>query len=212
MSVEAVSEPITVVVAEDHPAVLSAVTDLLAEGGIRVVGQARDGREALSLIERRRPRVAIVDVRMPHLGGIELAREAAAASPGTAIVFYTGYGDMALLDEALDAGVRGFILKEGPLSDLVRSVEQVARGGIYVDPVLGSALVSARMRRDDQTLSEREREVLTLLAEGLSNEEIGRRLFLAPDTVRNHIHKAMQKLEADTRTQAVAEAIRQRLI
>jgi Response regulator containing a CheY-like receiver domain and an HTH DNA-binding domain len=133
------------------------------------------------------------------------------AAPNTSIIFYTAYGDRALLSEALDVGVRGFVLKEAPLPDLVRAVERVAAGDAYVDPVLAGVLVSAQSEKIP-TLTQREREVLRLLADGHSNEEIGKRLFISPETVRTHVRKAMAKLEADTRTQAVAIALRQSLI
>src|SRR6266567_241783 len=100
---------VTCVVADDHPAVLEAVAEFLAEGGLEVVARARDGEEALEKIEQWRPQVALVDVRMPKLGGIELARRANRSAPETGIVLYTGYGDRAQLTEALDAGVRGFV-------------------------------------------------------------------------------------------------------
>jgi DNA-binding NarL/FixJ family response regulator len=128
------------------------------------------------------------------------------------LLLYTGYGDRALLAEALDAGVRGFVLKEAPLEDLVRAVDIVAGGGTYVDPVLAGALVNAKLTSALPELTQREREVLRALADGLSNEEIGRRLFISPETVRTHVRKAMAKLDADTRTQAVATALRQSLI
>lgn len=191
---------------------LAAVADILAANGVQVVGRASDGQEALALIEAKRPRVALVDVRMPRLSGIDLAKQAATISPETAVVFYTAYGDRALLSEALDVGARGFVLKEAPLADLVRAVERVAAGEAYVDPVLAGILVSAHTTDKLPSLTQREREVLRLLADGLSNEEIGRKLFISPETVRTHVRKAMAKLEADTRTQAVATALRQSLI
>ena len=128
--------PITCVVADDHPAVLEAVAEFLVQGGIEVIARARDGEEALERIEQRKPQVALVDVRMPKLGGIELTRRAQRSTPDTSILLYTGYGDRALLTEALDAGVRGFVLKEAPMDDLLRAVQSVASGGTYVDPVL----------------------------------------------------------------------------
>jgi DNA-binding NarL/FixJ family response regulator len=191
---------------------LTAVADILAAHGVDVVGRAADGEDALAQIEARKPRIALVDVRMPRLSGIELAKRAAASSPDTAIVFYTAYGDRALLSEALDVGARGFVLKEAPLADLVRAVERVAAGEAYVDPVLAGVLVSSHAADQLPSLTQREREVLRLLADGLSNEEIGKRLFISPETVRTHVRKAMAKLEADTRTQAVAIALRQSLI
>jgi DNA-binding NarL/FixJ family response regulator len=149
---------------------------------------------------------------MPKLGGIELSRRAQRSAPDTSILLYTGYGDRALLTEALDAGVRGFVLKEAPLGDLVRAVETVADGGVYVDPVLAGVFATASTTDKLPALTQREREVLRLLADGLSNEEIGKRLFISAETVRTHVRKAMDKLDADTRTQAVARALRNQLI
>ena len=198
-------------VADDHPAVLRSVCDVLIDAGVDVVGRASNGEEAATKIEATRPTVAVVDVRMPRLTGIEVAAQISRTTPETAVILYTAYGDRALLSEALDAGVRGFVLKEAPLQDLTRAVDMVAGGAVYVDPVLAGVLASAESERLPQ-LTKREREVLRLLADGLTNEEIGKRLFLSPETVRTHVQKAMRRLEADTRTQAVAVALRQSLI
>jgi DNA-binding NarL/FixJ family response regulator len=204
--------PVTCVVADDHPAVLEAVAEFLVQEGIEVVARARDGEEALERIEQRKPQVALVDVRMPKLGGIELARRAQRSAPDTAILLYTGYGDRALLTEALDVGVRGFVLKEAPMDDLLRAVQSVAAGATYVDPVLAGTLAALSVGPQLPQLTQREREVLRLLADGLANEEIGKRLFISAETVRTHVRKAMNKLDADTRTQAVARALRDHLI
>jgi DNA-binding NarL/FixJ family response regulator len=209
---EHASEAITVIIADDHPALLAAATAILTERGINVTGTASNGEEALAKIETRKPRVALLDVRMPRLGGIQVAEQAQRSTPETAVVLYTGYGDSALLSEALDAGVRGFVVKDAPLGDLVRAIESVAAGGTYVDPVLGGALVQAEINNPLPELTQREREVLRLLANGLANEAIGKELFISPETVRTHVQKAMAKLEAGTRTQAVAMALRQSLI
>jgi DNA-binding NarL/FixJ family response regulator len=203
---------VTCVVADDHPAVLEAVAEFLAQAGIEVVARAHDGAEALERIEQRKPQVALVDVRMPKLGGIELTRQAQRSAPETAILLYTGYGDRALLTEALDAGVRGFVLKEAPMDDLLRAVQSVAGGSTYVDPVLAGTLAAFSIGNEMPQLTQRERDVLRLLADGLSNEEIGKRLYISAETVRTHIRKAMDKLDADTRTQAVARALRDQLI
>ena len=204
--------PITCVVADDHPAVLEAVAEFLVQGGIEVVARARDGEEALEKIDQRKPRVALVDVRMPKVGGIELTRRAQRSAPETSILLYTGYGDRALLTEALDAGVRGFVLKEAPMDDLLRAIQSVATGGTYVDPVLAGTLAASSIGNKLPELTQRERDVLRLLADGLANEEIGKRLFISAETVRTHVRKAMDKLDADTRTQAVARALRDHLI
>jgi DNA-binding NarL/FixJ family response regulator len=156
--------------------------------------------------------VAVIDLRMPRISGIEATRRLARSAPDTAVVLYTAYGDRALLTEAIDAGARGFVLKEAPLADLVRAVQLIADGGSYVDPVLAGALATADAAAHLPALTQRERDVLRLLADGLTNEEIGAQLFISPETVRTHIRKAMAKLEADTRTQAVATALRQSLI
>ena len=206
------SDPITCLVADDHPAVVEAVADVLTEHGILVAGKARDGEDALERIEALKPDVALLDVRMPRLDGIEVARQAARSTPDTAVILYTAFGDRALLIEALDAGARGFVLKEAPLAEVVRAVELVAAGKTYVDPVLAGVLSGGAASEKLVNLTQREREVLRLLADGLANEEIGKRLFISAETVRTHIRKAMAKLDADTRTEAVATALRQSLI
>ena len=202
----------TIVVADDHPAMLAAVSEMLDRHGFDVVGRAADGQQAVALIEATKPKVALVDMRMPRFSGIEVAIQAASVSPETSIIFYTAFGDRALLSEALDVGARGFVLKEAPLSDLVRAVERGVAGEAYVDPVLAGFLVSGDLADRLPALTQREREVLRLLADGLANEEIGKRLHISAETVRTHVRKAMTKLEANTRTQAVAMALRQSII
>jgi DNA-binding NarL/FixJ family response regulator len=211
---DARNEPgrITCLVADDHPAMVEAICDTLADEGIEIIGRAVDGEEALAKIETRKPDVAVIDLRMPRVGGIEATRQIALAAPETAVILYTAYGDRALLTEAIDAGARGFVLKEAPLADLVRAVRIVADGGTYVDPVLAGSLATAEATAKIPALTQRERDVLRLLADGHSNEEIGKQLFISPETVRTHVRKAMGKLDADTRTQAVATALRQSLI
>ncbi|HVM69454.1 MAG TPA: response regulator transcription factor [Gaiellaceae bacterium] len=204
--------PTSCLVADDHPAVVEAVADVLAEHGVEIAGRARDGHEAAQKIEATQPKVALLDLRMPGLSGIEVARRVARSSPDTAVILYTAFGDRALLTEAMDAGARGFVLKEAPLAEVVRAVELVASGRTYVDPVLAGVLSSSAATDKMSKLTQRERDVLRLLADGMSNEEIGKTLFISPETVRTHVRKAMAKLDADTRTQAVATALRQSLI
>ncbi len=210
------STQLTCLVADDHPAMVEAICAVLEDHDIEVTGRARDGEEAYAKIDTRRPAVALVDVRMPVLSGLELVRRGVRARLDTQFILYTGYGDRALLTEALDAGARGFLLKEAPLADLVRAVEIVARGGTYVDPVLAGVFATSTGNGNGAggapQLTQREREVLRLLSDGFANEEIGRELFISPETVRTHIRKAMGKLGAETRTQAVAKALRLSLI
>jgi two-component system, NarL family, response regulator LiaR len=203
---------ITCVVADDHPALVKGVSLLLGAEGIEVVATANHGEEALRLIELHAPSVAVLDLIMPGLGGIEIARLAGRSAPATATILYTGHAERELLVEALDAGARGFVLKEAPLSDLVRAVVLAAGGQIYVDPVLAPTLVRGSATRPTPGLSARERDILRLLADGKSNDEIAATLYIAADTVRTYIRRAMTKLDADTRTQAVAIAVRESLI
>jgi DNA-binding NarL/FixJ family response regulator len=197
-----------IVVADDHPAMLGAVAGVLELHGFDVVARVADGRAAVAAIAAEQPDVALLDLRMPRLTGIEVAR----AAPGTPVVLYTGFGDRALLAEAFAAGVRGFVLKEAPVHDLVRAIQRVVGGSTYVDPVLAGLVLGAATESDLPALTEREREVLTLLADGLANDAVGARLGISAETVRTHLRKAMAKLDADTRTQAVATALRQSLI
>jgi DNA-binding NarL/FixJ family response regulator len=203
---------VSCLVADDHPAMVEAVCAVLEDHDIVVAGRARDGAEAYGKLEKRQPTVALVDVRMPGLSGLDLVRRAAKAKLPTRIILYTGYGDRALLTEAIDAGASGFLMKEAPLVDLVRAIEIVAGGGTYVDPVLAGVFAVSQANGNTPELTQREREVLRLLADGFANEEIGRQLFISPETVRTHIRKAMTKLDAETRTQAVAKALRLSLI
>lgn len=201
------------VVADDHPAIVDSVGRYLdSEDDVEVVGTANDGRTALQRIEELAPDVAILDIRMPEPGGVEIARHLTAAGKGPAVILYTAYAERALVIEAIDAGAQGFVLKESPLVDLVRAVRLVADGRTYVDPVLAGVLAGPDAADRIPGITKREREVLRLLADGMRNEQIARELSISPLTVRTHIEKAMEKLEADTRTEAVANALRMSLI
>ena len=201
------------VVADDHTAVLDAVSRVLRDADdVELVGTAGDGESAARLIENTKPDVAILDVRMPKRSGIELARELSESQSPVKVILYTGDADRARLLEALDAGARGFLLKEAPLDDLLRAIEIVLRGGTYVDPGLNSTLIGAEATSRLPLLTQREREILRLLADGMRDVDVAKRLFLSPHTVRTHVRNAMEKLDADTRTQAVATALRQSLI
>jgi DNA-binding NarL/FixJ family response regulator len=208
-----VTRRIRCVIADDHPAIVDAVCIFLeSEDDIEVVGRAGNGAQALELIERRVPDVAVLDVRMPVLDGIEATRQLVAAGSRVGVILYTGYPERSLLLEALDAGARGFLGKEAPLTDLVRGITIVASGRPYVDPALTGVLIGSHATERLPALSKREREVLRLLADGLRNEQVAVSLSISPLTVRSHVRKAMEKLDADTRTQAVATALRESLI
>jgi two-component system, NarL family, response regulator LiaR len=204
--------PISCFLADDHPPVLRFLGAFLAANGFLVAGSTRNGDAALAQILELKPQVATLDAHMPGLAGAEIARELTRLGSPTHVILYTGYGEQLLLLEALDAGARGFVRKEAPLEDLLEAVRRVAGGAGYVDAMLGGALFERGGSGPAGALSARQRDVLRLLAEGLSNEEIGARLQIGAETVRTHVRKAMEKLEAATRTQAVATAIRRSLI
>ena len=195
-----------VLVADDHPALVAAVASYLDANELEVVGPAPDGDAAVRLAEEHQPELALVDWRMPRRSGAELVRAIVDASPDTQVVVYTADGDQELARDALDAGAASVVLKEAPLPDLLRAIEATLNGRSYLDPAL------RRTAKHRTALTQRELEVLALLADGLRHEEIGARLWIGPETVRTHLRKASERLGATTRTQAVATAFRMGLI
>ena len=193
-------------VADDHPALTSAVSAYLSHHGFEIVGPVSDGRRALALATEEQPELALVDFRMPRLSGTELVVQLREASPETRIVVYTPDADEQIANDVLAAGASALVLKEAPLADLVRALESTLAGGSYLDPAL------TRIAAPASKLTRRELDVLELLAEGLPHEEIGRRLGISSETVRTHLRKASDRLGASTRTQAVATALRLGLI
>ncbi|HET6171006.1 MAG TPA: response regulator transcription factor [Gaiellales bacterium] len=210
-SPRAAGDPIACLVADDHPVIMQAICDLLDTDGFQLVARARDGNSALAMIEAQRPAVALLDLRMPGLSGIEVARQATRSTPETAIILYTAHGQMTLVKEALAAGARGFVLKGAPLPDITRAIEMVAAGGVYIDPALVAGL-QHNEPAPKPTLTRREHEVLELLADGVSYEDMAQRLTISPETVRTHMRKAIEKLGARTRPHALAIALRESLI
>ena len=209
MSVPHAEESVTVVIVEDHVALRRGLELLLRDTDCRVVGTADDAETALSLVDRRRPDVAVVDITLPGRNGIELTRDLLAQNPGLGVLLYTGVDDQEILSEALDCGARGFALKAGAPEELLGAIRAVAAGESYVDRRLRPLLLGRLTTERIGVLSPREREVLDLLAQGLTGEEVATRLTLSPETVRTHVRNAMDKLEAHTRVHAVAIALRQ---
>ncbi len=207
------SEPseITVLIADDHEVVREGLRlSLLRSPRIRVVGEAPDGETAVALTERRRPDVVIMDLRMPQMDGIEATEEILRRMPGTRVLVFTAYSERALLARGLESGARGYVLKEAPHDTLLRAIEKVAADETFVDPALIPSLATGRDGRD--ILTAREREILQLLADGNSNADVAGRLFISQETVKSHVRHILAKLEAETRTQAVAIALREAMI
>lgn len=201
--------PTRCLLADDHPALLVAVGELLRRNGYEVVGPAADGLRTVAAVAAERPEVALVDYRMPRLSGPQLIARVVEVCPETAVVVYTAEADDGLVAEALGAGARAIVLKEAPLPDLIRALEAALAGRTYLDPALAAGVLGGEA---GPVLRPRELDVLRLLAEGLSHESIGDRLEISTETVRSHLRKASTRLGAATRTQAVATALRLGLI
>ena len=199
---------LTCVIADDHPAVLDAASRYVDASGITASAAVANGDAALAAVQEHRPAVAVVDLTLPGLSGTELIAAIHRESPETAVVVYTGDQRAGTLNDALDAGATAYVLKDAPMAELVRAIKMASTGARYVDSGLAGALIAGPA----VNLSERERQVLRLVGEGMSNEEIGATLFVSPETVRAHLAKASRKLGARTRTQAVVTALRLSLI
>jgi DNA-binding NarL/FixJ family response regulator len=201
---------ITCLIADDHEVVREGLRLSLSRAPhIRVVGEATDGASAVALAERRRPNVVIMDIRMPGQDGLEAAKEIADKLPDTNVLLFTAYDERSLLTRGLEAGAKGYLLKESPNQTLVRAIEKVSDGDGYIDPALMPAFLS---RDREDVLTAREREILGLLADGLSNADVAAKLFISQETVKSHVRHILAKLEADTRTHAVAIALRDSII
>ncbi len=189
---------IRIVIAEDQGMVLGALASLLdLEADLEVVGQARDGEEALALVLRLRPDVIVSDIEMPKLTGLELAARLRAAAPSTRVVIVTTFARAGYLRRAMEAGVRGYLLKDQPSEQLTDAVRRVAAGERVVASTLADATWS-----DPDPLSDRERAVLRLAEEGRTNKDIAEALGLSAGTVRNYLSEAAQKLGAENRIEA----------
>jgi DNA-binding NarL/FixJ family response regulator len=198
----------TLVVIEDHPAIGQGIKLLLERNGFEVLGLVGSAAAGYDLVGSAKPDVALIDIGLPGESGVELARRLLRRDAELGIVFFTGVEDAVQLRDALDSGARGFVRKAAEPETIVAAVGAVAAGGSYVDRDARAQLLHHDTTATIRVLSVREREVLDLLAQGLTGEEVAARLFLSPETVRTHIRNAMRKLQADTRVHAVALALR----
>jgi DNA-binding NarL/FixJ family response regulator len=204
--------PLRLVLIEDHHALREGLGLLLSREGCEVVGVAGTAEEGRELVERHSPDVALIDIALGDDSGIDLTRALVDADPERRVVLYTGSSDVEQLLAGLDSGARGYALKEGTPSELTAALHTVAGGGTYVDPRLRPALLSRGATQRMPSLSKREREIIDLLAQGLTGEQVAERLVLSSETVKTHIRNAMTKLEATTRVHAIAIALREGMI
>jgi DNA-binding NarL/FixJ family response regulator len=197
---------VNVVLIDDHLMVRKGIELLLRSHGIAVIGVAERPAHGVELIRRRRPDVALVDIALDGEDGTDVCRELGREPGGPAMLLYTGSTDPAVLDRALGAAVDGVALKGSPPAELVEAIRVLADGGTYFDPRL-QALLKRDPRATERVLTAREREILSLLAEGLTGEQIAETLVLSPETVRTHVRNAMARLGAKTRVHALALAL-----
>jgi DNA-binding NarL/FixJ family response regulator len=204
-------DEISCLIVDDHEVVREGLRLSLSRAPhIRVVGEAADGASAVELVQRRRPDVVIMDVRMPGMDGLEATKLLTETVPDSKVLIFTAYSEKSLLSRGLESGAKGYILKEAPHQTLVRAIEKVAAGEGYVDPALMPAFLAGKDK--DEMLTSREREILQLLADGMSNADVASRLYISQETVKSHVRHILTKLEADTRTHAVAIALREAII
>jgi DNA-binding NarL/FixJ family response regulator len=207
--------PIRIVLADDHVLVRQGLKSLLEREGYLVVGEASDGQEALCQITSLQPDIAILDISMPILNGLNAAREIHRSHPKTKTILLTQHYENQYISEALDAGVKGYVLKSQVASDLLESIRQVSRGQVYLSPGVSRAIVEAfrhRTERPKDHLTLRERQVLQLIAEGKSTKDVASQLDISVKTADSHRTRLMQKLDIHETASLVRYAVRHGIV
>jgi DNA-binding NarL/FixJ family response regulator len=204
-----------VLLADDHVLVRDGIKVTLEANGLTIVGEASEGREAVRMVRELKPDVAVFDVSMPGLNGMDAARLALREVPSVKVVLLTVHTENEYVDEALRAGVSGYVLKKQATADLLRAIDEVSRGNIYLSPGISRAVMEAFRSGTHfaaRTLTAREREVLQLIAEGKTTKEIGSVLGISVKTAETHRSRVMDKLEIRDTAGLVRYAIRMGLI
>jgi DNA-binding NarL/FixJ family response regulator len=214
------SESIRVVLADDHAFFRDGLARILSSAGIEVVAQVANGEAAVQAAVEHAPDVVVMDLRMPGLSGLEATRRLHQRAPACRVLVLTVSDSEADVIDAVVAGASGYVLKDGPMEEVIAAVQAVASGQALISPPIASMLLG-RIREEaeevdetvpDVELSGRELEVLSLLAEGRANAEIGEALFISHSTVRNHISSILMKLHVNNRVQAAVRAVRDRML
>lgn len=204
-----------VVLADDHQVLRQGVKALLEQQGVAVVAEASDGQTAVALVRQHRPDVAVLDIMMPLLNGIDAAHQIADDCPETRVVLLTALEDERYVTQGVREGVRGFVLKTQAGEDLAQAIREVSRGGLYVSPGVSQVLVDACRVAADQVaerLTSRERQVVQLVAEGKSTKQIAALLKITPKTAEFHRMRVMKKLDVHDVASLVRYAIREGLV
>ena len=215
------NEPIRVIVVDDHDLLRKGVRDLLTEHGLQVVGEASDGDDAVRLVAHAAPDVVVMDLNMPRMSGIEATRRLARVSPTSRVLVLTVSADDETVADAIEAGASGYLLKDASGDEIASGVRAAAAGEALISPRIAARLLE-RMRpaegagvRGSGTgaeLTDREVEVLRLLAAGNDNAAIAQELYISPRTVKNHISSILAKLHVDNRIQAAVYAVRKGIV
>ena len=207
--------PTRVLLADDHALIRQGLKALLEKQGIQVVTEASDGQEAVRLAEKTQPEVAILDITMPLLNGVDAARELIKSTPKTKVILLTQHDEDQYVTEALRAGVKGYVLKSQAAEDLVHASREVCKGSVYLSPGISRAVVAAYLSKtyvSPDPLSMRERQVLQLVGEGKSTKDIALQLGISVKTAESHRARLMRKLDIHETASLVRYAIRRGLI
>lgn len=208
---------INVLIADDHPLIREGLSKILSlNDDIKIIGEARDGREAVKMTMKTHPDVVLMDINMPHMNGIEAARVIKSELPQTGIIALTIHDDQEYIDEMIESGVSGFLLKDVEPEILVKSVREVSKGkSLFEEDHKGKKTADRKtyLKRDGlEELTRRELDVLQLIAKGMCNKDIAESLFISEKTVKNHLTNIFRKINVDDRTQAALFAIKKGIV
>ncbi len=209
---------IRILIADDHPVVREGLITMISrEPDFQVIGEAKDGVEAVSKAKELKPDIVLMDLRMPELDGVEAICQIAAAEPDIKFIILTTYSDDEYIFRGIEVGARAYLLKDAPREELFRAIRAVYEGESLIQPVVATKVLDrfaelSRQAQAPETLSEREIEVLKLIAKGAANKEIAAELSITNSTVKTHITSIFQKLNTTDRTEAVTQAIKRGII
>ena len=210
------TDPIQILLVEDQTLMRQGLKTILdLEPGLRVIGEASDGESGVQLALELRPNVILMDVQMPRLNGVEATAQLCRQWPEAKVIILTTFDRDDYVYQGVRAGALGYLLKDAPATKLIETIRRVHAGEVFIQPEIASRALREMMRPSPTTaehISEREREVLVLLAQGTSNKDMAEKLFITEGTVKNHVSNILAKLQAENRTQAADIARKQGLV
>jgi len=209
---------IRLMLADDHRMLREGLSRSMSEHGFDVVGEARDGVEAVNMAYSLTPDVVLMDVSMPEMDGVEACRQVRAAVPGTKVVMLTMHADQDVLANAIRAGACGYLVKDCSTEEIAEAVRMASNGDTALSPQLAASMLDEVRKldqaptREERVVTKREEEVLQLIADGCSTSEVAEQMYISQKTVKNHLASIYQKLDARDRTQAVLQAVRMGIV